>query len=129
LISSKNCDLKEPYCLTAIYKCNLQQDELDEKYMGFNSLGRMMNDPLYGHISCNSSICTGFKLKLGYNVKQFLLKMESAMGKNIVEHVIRLAKVISASLLTVRYAPLLLSILTLRGTIMILKEWWMGRQV
>jgi hypothetical protein len=55
--------------------------------------------------------------------------MESAMGKNIVEHVIKLAKVISASLLTVRYAPLLLSILTLRGTIMILKEWWMGREV
>jgi hypothetical protein len=55
--------------------------------------------------------------------------MESAMGKNIVEHVMRLAKVNSASLLTVRYAPLLLSILTLRRTIMILKEWWMRRQV
>jgi len=29
-----NCGLKEPYCLTAIYRCNLTQEELDEEYMG-----------------------------------------------------------------------------------------------
>jgi len=44
----KNCSPKESYCLTAIYKCNSTQEELDEEYMGLYSQGQMMNDPLYG---------------------------------------------------------------------------------
>jgi hypothetical protein len=52
----KNCDSKEPYCLTVLYKCNLMQEELDEEYMRLYALGQMMNDPLYGQITYNSSL-------------------------------------------------------------------------
>jgi len=40
----RNCSLKEPYCLTALYKCNLTEEELDEEYMGLYAPGQMMND-------------------------------------------------------------------------------------
>jgi hypothetical protein len=38
-VIKKNCGPKEPYCLTALYKCNLTQEELDEKYMGLYTPG------------------------------------------------------------------------------------------
>ena len=41
----------------------------------------------------------------------FLKEMKAATGKDIAEHVIRPAKVIPTSLVTVSYAPLLISIL------------------
>jgi len=100
----KNCSPKEPYCLTALYKCNLTQEELDEEYMGLCVPGQMMNDPLYDQISYNSSLSNAFKSKLGHNVNLFLVKMKVATGKDIVEHVMRLAKVIPASLFPVSYA-------------------------
>jgi len=52
----KNCSPKEPYCLTALYKCNLTQEEFDKEYMGVYAPGQMMNDPLYDQISYNSSL-------------------------------------------------------------------------
>jgi len=55
--------------------------------------------------------------------------MKAATGKDIAEHVIRPANVIPASLITVGYSPLLISILGLRGYPMKTKEWWMWRQV
>jgi len=64
----------------------------------------MMNDSLYGQISFNSSLSNAFKLKLGHNVKLFLVEMKAATGKDIVEHGIRPAKVIPASPVTVDYA-------------------------
>jgi hypothetical protein len=67
----KEFGLKKPYCLTALYKCNLMQEQLDEEYMGLYALGQMMNDPLYGQISYNSSLSNAFKLKLGHNVQLF----------------------------------------------------------
>jgi hypothetical protein len=100
----KNCGPKEPYCLTALYKCNLTQEELDEEYMGLYAPGQMMNDPLYGQISYNSSLSNAFKLKLGHDVQLFLVEMKAATGKEIAEHVMRPAKVIPASLVTVSYA-------------------------
>jgi hypothetical protein len=98
------CGPKEPYCLTALYKCSLTQEELDEEYMGLYAPGQMMNDPLYGQISYNSSLSNAFKLKLGHDVQQFLIEMKAATGKEIAEHVMRPAKVIPASLVTVCYA-------------------------
>jgi hypothetical protein len=80
------------------------QEELDEEYMGLYAPGQMMNDPLYGQISYNSSLSNAFKLKLGHNVEQFLLEMKAATAKVIPEHVMRPAKVIPASLVTVSYA-------------------------
>ena len=64
----------------------------------------MMNYPLYGQISYNSSLSNTFKLKLGHNVNQFLVEMKAATGKDITEHVMRWAKVIPASLVSVGYA-------------------------
>jgi hypothetical protein len=64
----------------------------------------MMNDPLYGQISYNSSLSNSFRLKLGHDVQLFLIKMLAATGKEIAEHVMRLAKVIPSSLVTVIYA-------------------------
>jgi hypothetical protein len=48
---AKNCGPKEPHCLTAWFKCNLTQEELDEEYLKLYALGYLMNDPLYGLIS------------------------------------------------------------------------------
>ena len=98
----QNCCPKEPYHLTALYICNLTQEELDEEYMGLYAPGQM-NDPLYGQISYNSSLSNAFKLKLGYDVKLFLVKMKAATGKDIAEHVMRPANVIPACLFKVSY--------------------------
>jgi hypothetical protein len=100
----KNCGPKGPYCLTALFQFNLTQEELDEEYMGLYAPGQMMNDPLYGQISYNSSLSNAFKLKLGHDVQLFLIEMKAATGKEIAEHVMRPAKVIPASLVTVSYA-------------------------
>jgi len=100
----KNCGPKEPYCVTALYKCNLTQEELDEEYMVLYAPGQMMNVPLYGQISYNSSLSNAFKLKLGHNVQLFLIEIKVAIGKEIAKHVMRPAKVIPTSLVTVSYA-------------------------
>jgi len=95
---------KEPYYLTALYKCNLTKEELDEEYMGFSTPGQMMKDPWCGQISYNSSLSNAFKLKLGHDVQLLLIEMKAATGKDFAEHVVRPAKVIPASLVTVSYA-------------------------
>ena len=125
----RNCSPKEPYCLTAIYKCNLMQEELDKEYMGLYAPGQMMNDHLYGQISYNSSLSNAFKLKLGHNLKLLLVELKAATGKDIAEDVLRTAKVIPASLVPVRYPPLLISGLRLWRDLMKMEEWWMRRHV
>jgi hypothetical protein len=110
----KNFTPKKPNSLSLIYKCNLMQEELQEEYMGLYSPGRTMNDSLSGQISYNSSLSNAFKLKLGHDVKQFLVEMQAATGKDIAEHVIRLVKVIPTRLVLVSNALQLLSILRLR---------------
>jgi hypothetical protein len=64
----------------------------------------MMNDPLYDQISYNNSLSNACKLKLGHDVQLSLLEMNAAPGKEISEHVMRLAKVILACVVTVSYA-------------------------
>jgi hypothetical protein len=59
----------------------LTQEALDEKYMGLYTPGQMMNNPLYGQISYNSSLSNAFKLKLGQNVKLFLVDQKAAQGR------------------------------------------------
>ena len=125
----QNCSPKEPYRLTAIYKCHLMQEEMKEDYMGLYAPGQMMNDPLYGQISYNSYLSNVFKLKLGHDVKLFLVDMNAATGKDIAEHIIRPVKVIPASFLPVSYAPLLIHILRLGREPMKMREWWMRREV
>jgi len=74
------------------------QDELDQEYMGLYAPGQMMNDCLSGQISCYSSLSNAFKLKLGHDVKLFLVEMKAATGKDIAEHIIRPVKVIPLAL-------------------------------
>ena len=119
----KNWDPKEPYCLTALFKSNLTQEELDEEHMGLYALGQMMNDPLNCLISYNSSLSNAFKLKLGHNVKLFLVEMKAATGNDIAEHVIRPAKVLPANLVMVSHASLLIKISRLRRYPMNVQEW------
>jgi hypothetical protein len=97
----QNCSSKDPYSLTAISKCNLMQEELDKEYMGLYAPGQTMNDRLSGQISYTSSISNAFKLKLGHDVKLFLVQMMAVTGKEIAEHVISPVKVIHASLVQV----------------------------
>jgi hypothetical protein len=100
----KNCSLKEPYCLTVLYQCNLTREELNNENKGLYAPGQIMNDPLYSPISYNSSLANTFKLKLGHNVNVFLVEMKAATGKGNAEHVMKPAKKIPASLVTVSYA-------------------------
>jgi hypothetical protein len=95
---------KEPYCLTALYRCNLTQEELDKEYMRLYAQGQMMNDPPYGQTSYNSSHSNAFKLKLGHDVQLFLIEMKAATRKDIAKHVMRPGKVIPTSLVMVCYA-------------------------
>ena len=88
-----------------------------------------MNDHLSGQISYNSSLSNAFKLKLGHDVKLFLVEIKRATGKDIAEHIIRPVKVIPASLVPVSYAALLIRILRLRRDRMKIKEWWIRRPV
>jgi hypothetical protein len=64
----------------------------------------MINDPLYDQISYNSFLSNAFKLKLGHNVKLFLVEVKAATGKDIAEHVMKPAKVLPASLVLIHYA-------------------------
>jgi hypothetical protein len=107
----------------------LTQEELDKEYMGLYAPGQTMNGPLYDQFSYLSSLSNAFKLQLGHTVTLFLVEMKAGTRKDIAEHVIRPAKVITASLDTVSYGPLLLSILRLWGYPMKMKEWWIRRQV
>jgi hypothetical protein len=100
----KNCSPTEPYCMTVLYKCNLTQEELDKEYMELYTLGQLMNDPLYDHISYNSSLSNAIKLKLRHNLNLFLAEMKAATGKDNAENVMRPAKVIPASLVLGKYA-------------------------
>ena len=104
-----NCGPTEPYCLTAFYNFNSTLGELDEQYMTLYAPGQLMNDLQYGQISFNSSCSNAFKLKLGHHLKLFLVEMKAATGRDIAEHVMKPAKVIPATLVTVSYAALQIS--------------------
>jgi hypothetical protein len=95
----KNGGPKEPYAPKLMFKWSLVQDELEEEYMGIYKNGQMINDPIYGQISYNCCLSSAFKLKLGHNMKIFVLEMKRATGKEIAEHVIRLTKVIPLAVL------------------------------
>ena len=80
---------KEPYIFTSMFKCTLEQDKLEEEYMGIYKHGQKINDPIYGQISYNCCLSNPFKLKLGDNVKIIVVQVMRATGKEIAEHVIR----------------------------------------
>jgi hypothetical protein len=61
------------------------QDVLDEQYMELYAPWKLINDPIYGLISDNSSLSNAFQLILGYNVNQFLVDMNAATWKDIAD--------------------------------------------
>jgi len=107
---NKNSGLKEPYILTSMFKCSLEQDELEEAYMGIFQDGQMIDDPIYGHILYNCCLSNAFKLKLGHNVKIFVVEMMRATGKEVAEQVIRPTKVLRATHVKARREQLLIII-------------------
>jgi len=55
----------------------LEEDKLDKEYTGLFADGQMMNNPIYGQTSYNCCPSNAFKLKLGHNLKIFLVEMRS----------------------------------------------------
>jgi len=106
----KNGGLKEPFILTTIFYCTLEQDELVEEYIGLYKHGQMVNDRIYGQISYNCYLSIAFKLTLEYNVKIFLVELMRVTVKEIAEHVIRPTKVIPTSCNKAEHDQLLISI-------------------
>jgi len=106
----KNGGPKEAYILTLMFKCTLEQDELEEEYMGIYKHRQMVNDLIYGQVLYNCCLSNVFKLKLGHNVKILVAEMMRATGKEIAEHVIRPTKVIRASHVKARHTQLLIMI-------------------
>ena len=106
----KNRGPKQPYILPSMFKCTLAQDKSEEEYMGIYKHRQMINDPIYGQISYNCCISNVFKLKLGHNVKIFVVEMMRVTGKRIAKHVIRPTKVIRARHVKARHKQLLIII-------------------
>ena len=90
---------KEPYILRSMFRFILEQDELEEEYMGIYKHRQMINDPTYGQILYNCCLSNAVKLKLGHNVNIFVVEMLRATGKETAEHVIRPTKVIPLAVL------------------------------
>jgi len=107
---NKNGCPTESYILTSMFKCTWEQARLDKEYMGLYTKKRMITDTIYGQISYNCCLLNGFKLKLGNNPKIFLVEMMRVIGKEIVEHILRPAKVIPAGRVKGRCAQLLIII-------------------
>jgi hypothetical protein len=121
-IIGKNCSPKEPYCLTAIYKCNLMQEELDEEYIRLYA-PRQSWMTIY-----IIRVHTTVRMKLGHDVTLYLVDMITAIGKDVVDHVMWPSKVIATSLVTVRYFLLLIGKPRLWRYPIKMTEWKMRRQ-
>ena len=67
--------------------------------MGIYKHGEMINNPIYGQILYNCCLSNAFKLKLGHNVKIFVVDMMRVTVKEIAEHIIRPTKVIPQAVL------------------------------
>ena len=106
----KNGGPKQAYILTSMFNYTLEQDELEEEYMGIYKHGEIIQDPIYGQISYNCCLSNAFKLKLGQNVKIFVVEMVRATAKEIAKQVIMPTKVICASRVKARREQMLIII-------------------
>ena len=102
----KNRGLKEPSVSTSMFKCNLEQDELDEEYMGLYTHGQMLIVPIYVQIEYNYCDSYAFKFELGCNLEILLIEMRRVTGQEIAEPVIWQAKEVPASRVKARCAQL-----------------------
>ena len=104
----KNGGQKEPYILTSMFKCTLEQHQLEEEYMESYTHGQMINNPIYGQILYNCCLSNAFKSKLGHNVKLFVVEMMRATGKENAEHGIGPANIIPGSHVEARRVQLVI---------------------
>ena len=81
----KNRGSKERYIMTLMFKRTMQQDELAGEYVGLYTNGQKIMDPIYGQISYNCCLPIAFKLKLGPDLKIFLVENIGATEKEIAE--------------------------------------------
>jgi hypothetical protein len=80
-----------------MFKCTLKQNELDEEYLGSQTHGPIIMDPIYHKMLYNCLLSNTFKLKLGNNTKIFLVESEQARWKEIVGYIMKSGKVDHAS--------------------------------
>jgi len=107
---NKNGGPKGPYILTLMCKRTMEQDKLDEKYIGLYTNGQMIMDPIYSQMSYNCCRSNAFYLKHRHNPKIFLVDIKRAAQKEIDEHVLRPAKVFPPSNVKVWCVHLLIMI-------------------
>ena len=67
--------------------------------MGIYKHREMINDPIYRQISYNCCLSNAFKLKVGHNVKIFVVEIMRETGKETAEHIIRPTKIIPLAVL------------------------------
>jgi hypothetical protein len=101
---------KEPYINTSMAKCTLEQDKLDDQYMGLYTNGQKIMDPIYGQILYNCCLSIAFKLKFQHNSKIFLVEIKRATEKDIAKDVIRPRTFIPGSRVMARCVQLLIII-------------------
>jgi hypothetical protein len=70
----KNGGPKKSYIMTSMFTRTLEQDELDEEYMGIYTNGEMIVDPISDQILYTCCLSKAFQLKLGQNPEIFLSK-------------------------------------------------------
>ena len=85
-------------------------DEFEEEYMGLYTNGQMITDLIYGQIWYCCCLSNTIRLKLRHNQKILLVETKRAIGKEIVEHIIKPAKVIPPSNVKARCVHLLIII-------------------
>jgi len=99
---------KEPYIMTSMFKCTLEQANLEGEYMelypkGANDNGSYIWPDLY-----NCCLPNAVMLKLGQNPKIYLVKLTRATEQQIAKYVIRPSMVIPASCVKARCVQLLI---------------------
>jgi len=97
--------------------------------MGLCTQKQITNDPIYGQLSYNYCLSNDFRLKLGHNLKAYLVVRKRDAGKEIAEHVNRPVKVIPASHVKARSAQLLIIIHRVWKVLKSVEEWWERRKV
>ena len=60
----KNRSLKDPYIMSAMFMCTLEQAEFEEEYMRIYTNRQMIMDPIYGQILYYCCLPNASKLKL-----------------------------------------------------------------
>lgn len=86
--NNKNAGPKEPYILTSMFMCTLEQDQLAEEYMRFYTPGQMMKRPIYLQTLNICCLSNAFRWKHAHHPEVSLVEMMRASVKEIAVHII-----------------------------------------